>query len=64
MRGYMNVSELMLRGLVICVVFYDNYKYGNKTLCLEHLVRLLKYSYIHLAQVCLNSRHAYPYKNY
>jgi hypothetical protein len=30
------------RRLAICVVFYDNYKYGRKTLCLEQLVRLSK----------------------
>lgn len=30
------------RRLAICVVFYDNYKYGRKALCLEQLVRLSK----------------------
>lgn len=26
--------------LAICVVFYDNYKYGHKALCLEQVRRL------------------------
>lgn len=30
------------RRLAICVVFYDNYKYGRKALCLEQLVRLFE----------------------
>lgn len=30
------------RRLAICVVFYDNYKYDRKALCLEQLVRLSK----------------------
>lgn len=37
------------RRLAICVVFYDNYKYGRKALCLEQLVRLSK--------LCPYSRH-------
>lgn len=32
----------MSRRLAICVVFYDNYKYGRKALCLEQLVRLFE----------------------
>lgn len=41
------------RRLAICVVFYDNYKYGRKALCLEQLVRLSKlypYSPLPLAE--------------
>lgn len=39
----MNVRSLSVR-LAICVVFYDNYKYGHKALCLELLDRLSKLS--------------------
>jgi len=40
-RGGTQPSAVNLR-LAICVVFYDNYKYGRKALCLEQLVRLSK----------------------
>jgi len=33
----------MRRRLAICVLFYDDYKYGRKALCLEQLVRLSKF---------------------
>lgn len=36
-------------GLAICVVFYDNYKYGHKALCLEQRVRLSKLSALYIS---------------
>lgn len=37
-----STTTVRVRRLAICVVFYDNYKYGRKALCLEQLVRLSK----------------------
>lgn len=37
---HLQIRRVVVR-LVIRAVFYDNYKYGYKALCLEHLVRPL-----------------------